>query len=231
MVWQIPVWRARQGDLQRCRALYKRMDGPTHTDKDHVDADAGLVPQLYGLARATFSGRIGKTLIALMAAAFVVIGGTAYAQIRLNIWNKPFYDALSRRDLHEFTLQLGVFFILAAWLTVLNVAQRWVGETLKLKLREALVQDLLEHWLQPRRAFWLANAGAMGENPDQRMHEDARHLCELTSDLGLALLQSTILLLSFSGVLWVLSSAFVFRIGDHDYAVPGFMLWPRSSTR
>ena len=103
--------------------------------------------------------------------------------------------------------------------------QRWVGEMLKLKMREALVQDLLGHWMQPRRAFWLANAGAMGENPDQRMHEDARHLCELTSDLGMALLQSTILFLSFSGVLWVLSSAFVFRIGEHDYAVPGFMLW------
>ena len=160
-----------------------------------------------------------------MAAAFVVIGATAYLQIRLNSWNKPFYDALSRRDLHDFMVQLGVFFILAAWLTVLNVAQRWVGEMLKLRMREALAQDLLEHWLQPRRAFWLANAGAMGENPDQRMHEDARHLCELTADLGMALLQSTILLVSFSGVLWVLSSAFVFRIGVHDYAVPGFMLW------
>ncbi len=32
-------------------------------------------------------------------------------------------------------------------------------------------------------------------------------------------------MVSFSGVLWVLSSAFVFRIGEHDYAVPGFMLW------
>ncbi|MGC1457381.1 MAG: ABC transporter ATP-binding protein/permease [Steroidobacteraceae bacterium] len=201
------------------------MDGATETDKDPGDTNAGLVSQLAGLTRATFTGRVGKKVIALLAAAFAVIGATAYLQIRLNIWNKPFYDALSRRDLHDFMVQLGVFFILAGWLTVLNVAQRWVGETLKLKLREALAQDLLEHWLQPRRAFWLANAGAMGDNPDQRMHEDARHLCELTSDLGLALLQSSILLVSFSGVLWVLSSAFVFRIGDHDYAVPGFMLW------
>jgi len=201
------------------------MDRATQTDKDHADADAGLINQVLGLTRATFGGRVGKTIMGLMAAAFVVIGGTAYVQIRLNLWNKPFYDALSRRDLHDFTVQLGVFFILAAWLTVLNVGQRWVGEMLKLKMREALVQDLLEHWMQPRRAFWLANAGAMGENPDQRMHEDARHLCELTSDLGMALLQSTILFLSFSGVLWVLSSAFVFRIGEHDYAVPGFMLW------
>ena len=201
------------------------MDGPLHNDKDPVDADAGLVRQQLALTRATFAGPVGKTIIALMTAAFVVIGGTAYVQIRLNIWNKPFYDALSRRDLHDFKVQLGVFFILAGWLTILNVAQRWVGEMLKLKMREALAKDLLEHWMQPRRAFWLANAGAMGENPDQRMHEDARHLCELTSDLGMALLQSTILFISFSGVLWVLSSAFVFRIGEHDYAVPGFMLW------
>jgi putative ATP-binding cassette transporter len=201
------------------------MDGATQTDKDPGDANAGLVSQLTALTRATFTGRVGKTVIALLLSAFAIIGATAYVQIRLNLWNKPFYDALSRRDLHDFMVQLGVFFILAGWLTVLNVGQRWIGETLKLKLREALVQDLLAHWLQPRRAFWLANAGAMGENPDQRMHEDARHLCELTSDLGLALLQSTILLVSFSGVLWVLSSAFVFRIGEHDYAVPGFMLW------
>src|SRR6201996_1794493 len=201
------------------------MDGATHADKDHADSNPGLISQLWELTRANLTGPVGKAVIALMLAAFVVIGGTAYVQIRLNIWNKPFYDALSRRDLHDFMVQLGVFFILAAWLTVLNVCQRWVGEMLKLKLREALVQDLLEHWLQPRRAFWLANAGAMGENPDQRMHEDARHLCELTADLVLALLQSTILFISFSGLLWVLSSAFVFRIGQHDYAVPGFMLW------
>jgi len=195
-------------------------------DKDPVDADAGLVRQQLALTRATLAGPVGKTIITLMTAAFVVIGGTAYLQIRLNIWYKPFYDALSRRDLHDFTVQLGVFFILAAWLTVLNVGQRWIGEMLKLKMREALAKDLLEHWMQPRRAFWLANnSGVMGENPDQRMHEDARHLCELTADLGMALLQSTILFISFSGLLWVLSSAFLFRIGEHDYAVPGFMLW------
>ncbi len=201
------------------------MEQATQTDQEQTDANAGVVRQVFALTRSTFAGPVGKTIIALMAAAFIVIGGTAYAQIRLNSWNKPFYDALSRRDLHDFTVQLGVFFMLAGWLTVLNVAQRWIGETLKLRMRESLARDLLTHWMQPRRAFWLANAGVMGENPDQRMHEDTRHLCELTADLSMALLQSTILLISFSGVLWVLSSAFVFRIGEHDYAVPGFMLW------
>ena len=108
---------------------------------------------------------------------------------------------------------------------MLNVAQRWLVEMLKLKLREGLVHDLLQGWMLPRRAFWLANAGPMGVNPDQRMHEDARKLCELSADLGIGLLQASILFVTFAGVLWVLSSDFAFRIGDRDYAVPGFMLW------
>ncbi len=127
---------------------------------------------------------------------------TAYGQIKLNEWNKPFYDAISRRDLNDFMYQLGVFFIIAGALLVLNVMQRWLVETTKYKLRAGLAHDLLFHWLQPRRAFWLANAGAIGVNPDQRMHEDARKLCELSGDLGVGLLQATILFLTFAGVLW-----------------------------
>ena len=64
---------------------------------------------------------------------FVVVAATAYGQIRLNRWNQPFYDALSHRNFAEFLHQLGVFGIIAGALLVLNVAQRWLGETLKLQ--------------------------------------------------------------------------------------------------
>ncbi len=50
-------------------------------------------------------------------------------------------------------------------------------------------------------------------------------LTELSADLGIGLLQATILFATFAGVLWGLSSGFSFRIGERDYAVPGFMLW------
>jgi putative ATP-binding cassette transporter len=105
------------------------------------------------------------------------------------------------------------------------VAQRWLVETLKVTLREGLVGDLIRDWMSPRRAFWLANAGPMGVNPDQRMHEDARHLCELTGDLGTGLLQASVLLVTFIGILWVLSRGFVLTIAGHDFPVPGYMVW------
>jgi putative ATP-binding cassette transporter len=185
----------------------------------------GLRKQVATLLQATFHSPVGKTLVMLVVGLVLVVVATAYGQIRINQWNKPFFDALSRRDIHDFLVQLGVFFIIAGSLLVLNVVQRWLVETLKYKLREGLVRDLLQHWMQPRKAFWLANAGPMGVNPDQRMHDDARNLCDLSSDLSVGLFQASILLVTFAGVLWNLSRDFSVRIGDIDYAVPGFMLW------
>ena len=66
--------------------------------------------------------------------------------------------------------------------------------------------------LEPGTAFRLTYAGEIGANPDQRIHEDARHLTELSTDLGIGLLQSSLLLGSFIGVLWMLSGNVVFQM-------------------
>jgi len=130
----------------------------------------GLGRQIGLITRTIFGSPVGKMLIFLVVAMILVVAATAYGQIRLNSWNRPFYDALSRRDLRDFLYQLGVFFLIAGCVLVLNVAQRWLVETLELKLREGLVLGLLHDWMLPRRAFWLANVGTMGVNPDHISH-------------------------------------------------------------
>jgi putative ATP-binding cassette transporter len=200
-------------------------DDAHSTDEAAEIADSRLFPQLTMMARALWASPVRNILFMLSGTVFVVIVATAYGQIRLNNWNQPFYDALSHRNLAQFEHQLGVFAMIAGILLVLNVAQRWLGETLKWRLRQGLVHDLVQNWLVPGRAFRLSNAGAIGVNPDQRMHEDARHLTELTTDLGLGLLQSSILLASFVEVLWNLSNNFAFHVNGKDYVVPGYMVW------
>jgi putative ATP-binding cassette transporter len=188
-------------------------------------ANSRLFSQLEMMARALWSSPVRNTLFLLSGSIFFVVAVTAYGQIRLNTWNQPFYDALSRRDFAEFVDQLGIFGVIAGALLVLNVGQRWLNETLKLKLRQGLAQDLIQNWLVPGRAFRLANSGPMGVNPDQRMHEDARHLTELSTDLGVGLLQSSILLASFVKVLWSLSNNFAFHIDGRQIVIPGYMVW------
>jgi putative ATP-binding cassette transporter len=200
---------------------------PVSTPSSELEeiAQAGLWPQLSMMRRALWASPVRKSLLVLGSCIFLIVAATAFGQIRLNGWNQPFYDALSHRNSHEFLIQLGIFGVIAGALLVLNVAQRWFGETLKLKLRQGLVQDLVENWMAPGRGFRLANAGEIGINPDQRMHEDARHLTELSADLGIGLLQDSLLLAMFIKVLWSLSSSFVFHVAGRSIAVPGYMVW------
>ena len=166
-----------------------------------------------------------KHLLVLGAGLIVVIGATAYMQIRLNAWNQPFYDALTRKDLTAFLRQLGVFAKLATILLVLNVTQVWLNQSTRVVLRQGLVHDLLNEWLKPLRALQLSNAGAIGQNPDQRLHADAQHLTDLVTELGIGLLSATLLLLSFVGVLWALSAHMTLPLGGRHVQVPGYMVW------
>src|SRR6516225_8076347 len=165
-----------------------------------------VLSQFMAMASALWASRQRNKILILVGALVAVVGATAYAQVRLNAWSQPFYNALARKDISAFVEQLGVFGVLAGTLLVLNVAQMWLNQTSKVILRAGLVHDLMTQWLSGLRAFRLSNAGEIGENPDQRIQQDAQHLMDLTTDLGIGLLQSTLLLLSFVGVLCVLSS-------------------------
>ncbi len=184
-----------------------------------------LMTQVMMMVRAFMASPERTRLFLLGGALVAVIGATAFGQIRLNGWNRPFYDALARKDVAAFVDQLIVFALIASGLLILNVAQMWLNQRTKVKLREGLVRDLFNEWLQPRRAFRLASAGEIGLNPDQRIHEDARHLTELSTDLGIGLLQSSLLLGSFIGVLWILSGGVTFRVNGDSFMIPGYLVW------
>ena len=143
-----------------------------------------------------------NSLALLVAATLFAVSATAVAQVRLNAWNGPFYEAIAQRNFSAFLYELLVFAAIAGGLLVLNVAQAWLREMIKLNSREWLTRDLVGEWLKPGRHTRLPGEGEIGVNPDQRIHEDARRLTELSADLGIGLLQALVLLLCFLGVLW-----------------------------
>jgi putative ATP-binding cassette transporter len=208
-----------------CDAMARAEKATPNAGNGGTPSEDSLASQLVGMAAALWASRQRVKVVALLVALVAVVGASAYAQILLNAWNQPFYDALSRKDVSAFIVQLGVFAELAGALLVLNVAQAWLNLKSKLISRKGLVEDLAAEWLAPLRAVRLSQAGEIGENPDQRIHEDARHLTELSTDLGVGLLQSSVLLLSFVGVLWILSETMVVTIAGHVIVVPGYMVW------
>src|SRR5437762_892738 len=184
-----------------------------------------LIRQFREFVLALWSSQGRRTLTMLTIAIIAVICATVVAQVGLNAWNRPFYDAVAARNFPGFVYQLLIFALIAGSLLVLNVAQAWLREMIKLKSREWLTRDLFAQWLMPGRATRLAYAGEIGVNPDQRIHEDARHLTELSAELGVGLFQASLLHTSFLGVLWTLSGALVIPIGGYAITIPGYMVW------
>jgi putative ATP-binding cassette transporter len=201
------------------------MNGKTDEQSAVTVGDESFRDQLLMMWRAFMASPVRNTILWLMVGIFAVIVATALGQVLLNRWNRPFYDAIERRDLQAFFHQLVVFAEIAGVLLIFNITQTWLNQMLRIKLREGLTRDLIGEWMLPRRAFRLAKAGAIGVNPDQRLHEDAHHLTDLSTDLGVGLLQATILLVSFVGVLWSLSTGFVFHVSGRSFEIPGYMVW------
>jgi vitamin B12/bleomycin/antimicrobial peptide transport system ATP-binding/permease protein len=201
----------------------------TQPPNDAANSDkatlSSLISDFLWMASGFWVSPQRNKLAMLGGALIAVVGATAYMQIRLNSWNRPFYNALTDKDIPGFLTQLGVFGELAGILLVLNVAQMWLNQSSKVVMRQGLVNDLLNEWLKPKRAFRLSNSGPLGVNPDQRLQADAQHLTDLSTELGIGLLQSTLLLLTFVGVLWGLSRGQFLPFAGRDFSPPGYLVW------
>lgn len=181
--------------------------------------------EFYHLVRDMLRGGRGWPIIRLSLAIVVILIGNTIGQVRLNEWNGAFFDAVERRNSTAFLWQLVVFLGIIAFLLFIVVAQTWLQERLKIRLRERLTHLLLDVWLKPNRAYQLGLVGRSGAQPDQRMQEDCRLFAEFTTELGVGMLQAFTLLVSFIGVLWTLSSYASFEFRGEEIIIPGYMVW------
>ncbi|MCC2653827.1 MAG: hypothetical protein K0Q60_3993 [Microvirga sp.] len=181
--------------------------------------------EFYRLVRDMLQRGKGWPIIRLSLAIVVILIGNTIGQVRLNEWNGAFFDAVERRNSTAFLWQLVVFLGIIAFLLFIVVAQTWLQERLKIRLRERLTHLLLDAWLKPNRAYQLGLVGRSGAQPDQRMQEDCRLFAEFTTELGVGMLQAFTLLVSFIGVLWTLSSYASFEFRGEEIIIPGYMVW------
>ena len=186
---------------------------------------SSVLREIAQLMDGIFFSRQGKAIAWLFATIVLIIMGTMYGQVLLNRWNGAFFDAIGRRDVPVIKEQLLVFLSIVAFLLVMVVTQTWLQETIKLRSREWLTRHLLDKWLVNGRPYRLEASSDAGANPDQRMQEDAKRLCESTTSLGIGFVQNVFLLMTFIGVLWQLSNNVAFDLWGFHIAIPGYMVW------
>jgi putative ATP-binding cassette transporter len=162
----------------------------------------------------------------LLAACVGLNLGMVYLMVLFNDWNRVFYDALQTRDAEVFWHQLGVFAMLATCFIIVAVYRFYLTQLLQVRWRAWMTRDYLQRWLNGPVFYQLELQSQNGtDNPDQRIQEDVQQFTADTVSLSLGLLDATVTLLSFVGILWGLSGGFSFEVSGETYNIPGFMVW------
>ncbi|MHC2776368.1 SbmA/BacA-like family transporter [Bradyrhizobium liaoningense] len=180
--------------------------------------DFNLARDLALFARVLRQAAGGRRVMAIFITSTVVTIANMYGQVQLNDWNGRFFDAVGRKDLSGFVHDLQTFAVIIVILLALTVANTYLQERLKFRLREWITLHLLAEWLKPLRVYQLGFAGEYGRNPDQRIQEDTRLLGDYTADLGCGIVYSLLQLIAFVGMLWTLSAQVTFQVAGYDIA-------------
>ena len=161
-------------------------------------------------------------LAAGMAVMGIVNVGLAFW---LNIWNRDFFNALEKRDADALVQQL---YILAAIVVSTGVAvavHLHIRRRLQINWRSWLTRVTTRRWLHAGRQYQLGLLADECDNPDGRIAEDIRVATELAVEFAQTILQCVLQLVTFLGVLWVLSGSLPVKIGATEITVPGYMVW------
>jgi putative ATP-binding cassette transporter len=145
--------------------------------------------------------------------------------IRLNIWNRDFFNSLENRDWDAFLYQMGLFALLASATMGVAVYQTYVKQLLQLRWRRWLTATLVDRWLAEGRYYQLGFIAAGIDNPDQRISENTKHTTEQAVEFALGIFDKAITLGSFIGILWMVSGALDVSLGGWSFHIPGYMVF------
>ncbi|WP_458096126.1 ABC transporter ATP-binding protein/permease [Roseomonas sp. WA12] len=145
-------------------------------------------------------------------------------QIRFNLWNRDFFNALENRDRDAFLWQMVLFLGLTIASMVTAVYQLYVKQLVQLRWREWLTTRLLSLWMTDARHYQLERAGE-ADNPDQRIAEDVRLSVDLAVDFVTGIFNAAVMLIAFVGILWTISGALNLSLAGQSITIPGYMVW------
>lgn len=175
---------------------------------------------------------------AMLAAIVALNLGAVYLLVQINEWNRLFFDALQNKDAAAFWTQLARFAVLAFIYITVAIYRFYLTQLLELRWRAWMTAQYAARWLSDHAFYRIELArftradtdrpddpAAQPDNPDQRIQEDINLFTTQTVGLSMGLLNASVTLLSFVGILWSLSGPFAFTLGGTSWTIPGFMVW------
>jgi putative ATP-binding cassette transporter len=154
--------------------------------------------------------------------------------LRLNFFNRDFFNAIQNHDAATFWHQLVLVFVpWAAAYVAIKVVEFLTQSILVIRWRRWLTDFFVSRWLADHNHYRISLVAGDTDNPDQRIADDIFRFINGGSDgsvtaygiydFSILLISTLSSLVSFAIVLWDLSRSFT--VPGTDIAVPGFLFW------
>jgi putative ATP-binding cassette transporter len=187
---------------------------------------AGFLREAWRLAWPYWRSEEKWSAIGLTIAVVALNLVAVWINVRLNLWNRDFYDALQNYDWAGFWYQFGIFGLIAAGWIAVAVYQLYLRQILHIRWRRWLTERSLKGWLGNQAYYRIQIDQSTTDNPDQRIADDLDSFATLTLSLSLGMLNSLVTLISFLFILWSLSGALSIPLwGGHSLDIPGYLVF------
>ncbi len=200
----------------------------------------GALRDVYRLAKPFFIARDDTVLNVPFLGAFrlqqrviawlsvFLIMGVSLAQVAINVRlsfvSRDIYNSLQAKDASAFWTTITTQWLF--WVAVL-IASFMISIVLqgrfRMRWRNWATERALGLWLTSRAHYRSQFLPDRVDNPDQRIADDIRKFTDQTLTLAVGLLKQVTTLVSFSVILWTISSEF--NIPGTETKVPGLLLW------
>ena len=151
--------------------------------------------------------------------------GNVYISVRINDWNRSFYNALQAFDSEALCHQLVTFCILVFFAISMSVYSLYLSQMLQIRWRRWLTSRYLGAWLADQ-AYYQLELGGRTDNPDQRIAEDLNQFTTYVLSLSIGLISSVVSLISFLVILWGLSGPADIALGTWaTLHIPAYLVW------
>ena len=162
---------------------------------------------------------------ALLVGVIALNLGNVYVSVRINEWNRSFYNALQAFDREGLFHQLGNFGILVFFAISMSVYSLYLSQMLQIRWRRWLTSKYLGAWLADQ-AYYELELGDRTDNPDQRIAEDLHQFTTYLLSLSVGLISSVVSLISFLVILWGLSGPADIALGTWaTLHIPAYLVW------
>ena len=159
-------------------------------------------------------------LVAIIAMNLTLV----WINVRLNDWNRDFFNALQNKDAQHFPHLLLLFAAYVFPYIAIAVYRFYLRQMLGFRWRQWLTNQFLRQWLG-ERTFYRIERDRLADNPDQRITDDLNSFASTTLSLSLDLLSTVVTLISFVTILWTVSGALSITLGGTPIQIPGYMVW------